>query len=135
MSMEKVKALMKKVAWGALGTTDGEKVGVRPMGGWAWMGKELWCATSDSSDKAGQLRSIPHGEYLFCNPEGLHVRIAGPCEISTDNDDKLKLYKAVPLLKEHIEDPASPEYIVIRMKPDRVRLMASTDETYQEIPL
>jgi len=34
MNMEDVKQLRKEVGWGFLGTTDGKKVGVRPMHGW-----------------------------------------------------------------------------------------------------
>ncbi len=133
MRLEEVKRFMRDVGWGAFATTDGEKVGVRPIGGWAWMGNELWCATGTSSEKVAQLRKVPYAEYCFCSAEGKHVRIAGPCTISEDNDDKLKLYEAVPALKEHIEDPASPEYVVVRMKPKRSRVMATSDMTYQEI--
>jgi len=135
MSLEKVKALMREVGWGALATTDGEKVGVRPMGGWAWIDNELWCATGNSSDKIAQLRKVPYAEYCFCSTEGKHVRIAGPCTISEDNDDKLKLYDAVPALKDHIEDPASPEYVVIRLRPERIRLMSTPEMTYEEIEM
>jgi len=133
MSFEEVKTFMKEVGWGFLATADGEKVGVRPMGGWAWMGDELWCATGASSDKVAQLRKVPYAEYCFCDREGNHVRIAGACTISEDNDDKRKLYEAVPALKDHIEDPADPEYVVIRMKPERIRRMALPEMTYQEI--
>lgn len=135
MSLEKVKSLMKEVGWGLLATTDGKIVGLRPMGGWAWMGNELWCATSTSSDKVSQLKAIPYAEYCFAKPEGEHVRISGSCTLSTDNGDKLKLYEAVPLLKNYIEDPASPEYVVIRMKPDRIRFMVTTDMAYKDVPL
>jgi len=126
---------MKEVGWGLLATTDGKIVGLRPMGGWAWMGNELWCATSTSSDKVSQLKAIPYAEYCFAKPEGEHVRISGSCTLSTDNGDKLKLYEAVPLLKNYIEDPASPEYVVIRMKPDRIRFMVTTDMAYKDVPL
>lgn len=44
MSLETVKELMKEAGWGTLATTDGEKVGCRPIGGWTWVGDELWCA-------------------------------------------------------------------------------------------
>jgi general stress protein 26 len=135
MSFEMVKTLMKDVGWGVLGTTDGKKVGARPIGGWAWMGSELWCATGASSDKVAQLTKVPHAEYCFCSSEGKHVRLSGPCTVSTSNDDKRKLYEAVPVLKEFIEDPASPDYVVIRMKPERIRLMASPDMAYQDIKL
>ena len=54
MNMEDVKQLMKEVGWGFLGTTDGKTVGVRPMGGWAWMENELWCASMKSTEASSQ---------------------------------------------------------------------------------
>jgi uncharacterized pyridoxamine 5'-phosphate oxidase family protein len=124
MSLEMVKNLMKEVGWGFLATSDGSKVGVRPMGSCVWMDNELWCATTDGTEKIVQLRKVPYAEYCFSDREGKHVRIAGTCTISTNNGDKLKLYEAVPILKNYIKDPATPEYVVIRMKPERIRLMA-----------
>ena len=52
MSMDRVKSLMRDARWGTLATTNGKTVGVRPMGGWAWFGTELWCATSGASDSS-----------------------------------------------------------------------------------
>ncbi len=134
MDMEMVKQFMKEVVWGALATTDGEKVGVRPMSGWAWIGSELWCATGRSSDKVKQLEKVGFAEYCFCNKEGLHVRIAGACSISSDNAEKLRLYEANTLIKNHIEDPADAEYVVIKLKPERIRVMEA-DESYSEVEL
>jgi general stress protein 26 len=133
MSIEEVKTLMKEVGWGAFATTDGEKVGVRPMAGWAWIGDELWCATGATSDKIGHLKAVPYASYCFGSKEGAHVRISGPCTISTNNDDKQKLYDTNPILKNHIKDPASPEYVVMRMRPESIRLWKMPDMTYQEI--
>ncbi len=134
MIPDRVKSLMKEAGWGALATTDGKKVGVRPMGGWTWMDDELWCASSASSAKVADLRKIPHAEYCFCKPEGEHVRISGECAVSSDNADKLKLYEAVPMLKNYFSDPATPDYIVIRMKPERIRIM-QPNLTYEDVPL
>ena len=133
MSMEEVRNFMREVGWGILATTDGEKVGVRPMGGWAWIGRELWCASGASSEKIAHLRKVPYASYCFANQEGKHVRIAGPCTVSTDDGDKRRLYDANPMLKNRIQDPASPEYVVIRLRPESVRFMKSTDMTYSEI--
>jgi general stress protein 26 len=131
--MDDVKRLMNEIGWGDLATSDGKTVGVRPMGGWAWIGKELWSATAASSDKVAQLRKVPHAEYCFSKEDGTHVRLAGACTISTDSKDKRRLYDAVPVLKDHIKDPASPEYVVIRMRPDRVRVMVPPDLGYTEV--
>ena len=105
------------------------------MGGWAWMEDELWCASMKSTDKISQLQTVAYAEYCFCTKEAKHVRIGGSCEISSDNDEKLRLYNANPILKDHIDDPASPEYVVIKLKPDRIRMMEATDLSYHEIDL
>lgn len=133
MSLEMVKSFMKEVGWGFLATSDGNKVGVRPMGSCVWMGNELWAATGDEREKVLQLRKVPYAEYCFSDREGKHVRIAGPCIISTNNDDKLKLYEAVPILKKYYKDPSDPKYVVIRMKPERIRFLAGTGKGYEDI--
>ncbi|HZV48026.1 MAG TPA: pyridoxamine 5'-phosphate oxidase family protein [Thermodesulfovibrionales bacterium] len=133
MNLEMVKNFMKDVGWGFLATSDGNKTGVRPMGSCVWMGNELWAATTDGTEKIMQLRKVPYAEYCFSDSEGKHVRIAGPCTVSTNNDDKLKLYEAVPILRKYIKDPAEPQYVVIRMKPERVRLMAKAGKGYEDI--
>ncbi|HPD16820.1 MAG TPA: pyridoxamine 5'-phosphate oxidase family protein [Planctomycetota bacterium] len=134
MTLEEAKGFMKEVRWGCLATSDGQTVGCRPMGGRAWMGGELWCAAGAESDKIAQLRNVPHAEYCFARPSGEHIRIAGPCKVSTDNVDKRKLYDAVPFLKNHIPDPASPGYVVIRMAPSRIRAMRG-DLDYEDVKL
>jgi general stress protein 26 len=133
MSMEMVKDVMKQAGWGFLATTDGKRAAVRPMGGMAWVGKELWCATGAGSDKVRELKACPQAEYCFCDRQGRHVRLAGPVAVSTRQADKDKLYSLVPELKEHVDDPKSPEYVVLVMKPTRIRLMATTGMQYTEV--
>ena len=135
MSLELVKSFIKEVGWGVLATSDGNKIGVRPMGSCVWMGNELWSATTDTSEKIKQLRKVPYAEYCFSDREGKHVRIAGSCTISTNNDDKLKLYEAVPSLKKYFKDSSEPTYVVIRMKPELIRLMAQAGTRYENLTL
>jgi uncharacterized pyridoxamine 5'-phosphate oxidase family protein len=135
MNLEEVKQFIKQAGWGFLATTDGRKVGVRPIGALAWRQNQFLCATFAASDKVAQLKSVPYAEYCFCDSTGRHVRIAGVCTISTDNAEKLWLYKAVPTLKDHISDPASPDYVVIKMTPDNIRFMEGTDMKYSQVKL
>ena len=132
MSMDAVKALMKEVGWGCLATSDGEKVGVRPMGGLAWIGAELWCASGTPTDKVSQLEKVPHAEYCFAAPDGRLVRIAGECTVSTDDDMKQKLYDAVPGIHDHVEGPTAPSWVVLVMKPDCIRI-TKPDMSYEEV--
>ncbi len=134
MNLEDVKNFIKQVPCGMLATSDGRKVGVRPVSGLAWNKNQLWCATIASTDKVAQLKKVPHAEYCFCDAAGKHVRIAGPCKISTDNAEKLWLHKAVPALKDYIADPASPNYVVIKMTPDNIRV-TNPDFTYRQVEL
>jgi uncharacterized pyridoxamine 5'-phosphate oxidase family protein len=133
MNFGQIKRFTKQLGWGYLATTDGKKAAVRPMGGLAWRDNELLCATFESSDKVAQIRKIPHAEYCFCDSTGRHVRISGHCTISTDSAEKLWLYEAVPVLKEHISDPASSDYVVIKMTPDSIRFTDATDMTYSQV--
>jgi general stress protein 26 len=136
MNIEQVKQFIKDVHWGFLAMTDGRKVGVRPMGGLAWKDSCLLCATFAASDKVTQLQKVPYAEYCFCDSAGkLFVRIAGPCSISTDNAEKLWLYNAVPGLKDHISGPVSPDYVVIKMTSDNIRIMSGTDMKYEQVKL
>ena len=134
MNFEQVKEFINQVHWGTLATSDGSKVGARPMAGLAWKENQLWCATNTATDKIAQLEKVPYAEYCFCDASGTHIRIAGPCTISTDNAEKLWLYNAVPELKDHIPDPASPDYVVIKMIPDNIRAM-NPDFTYSHVEI
>jgi general stress protein 26 len=135
MNFEELKQFVKQTGWGYLATTNGKIVGVRPMGGLAWKDSCLLCATFNPSDKVSQLEKIPHAEYCFCDSTGKHVRIAGACSISTDNAEKLWLYNQTPELKKHIPDPAAPQYVIIKMTPDNIRIMNSTDMKYEQVKI
>ena len=135
MNLEEVKQFINQVGWGYFATTDGRIVGVRPMAGLVWKDSHFLCATFSVSDKVSQLRKVPYGEYCFCDTTGRHVRLAGPCSISTDNAEKLWFYNQVPRLKEYISDPASPAYVVIKMSPDNIRVMDPADRKYEQVKL
>jgi general stress protein 26 len=135
MNIDQLKQFTKQVGWGFFASTDGRIVGVRPMGGLAWKDSQLLCATFSASDKVSQLRKVPYGEYCFCDSTGKHVRIAGPCSISTDNAEKLWLYNQLPELKKHIPDPAAPQYVIIKMTPDNIRAMSGTDMKYEQVKI
>ncbi len=135
MTFEELKQFTKQTGWGYLATTDGKIVGVRPMSGLAWKDDYLLCASFGPSDKVRQLKKVPYAEYCFCDSTGKHVRVAGPCAISTDNTEKLWLYKQLPELAKYFPDPSVPEYVIIKMTPDNVRAISGTDMTYEQVKL
>lgn len=133
MSMEMVKSLMKEAGWGFLATTDGTRAAVRPMGGWAWVEKELWCASGKESGKIEHLKKVPHAEFCFADSRGRHVRISGHCRVSHDAADKRTLYELVPALENYTGGPEDPNFVVIRIQVEKVRFMSSTDMKYVDV--
>ncbi|MCX5635753.1 MAG: pyridoxamine 5'-phosphate oxidase family protein [Planctomycetota bacterium] len=124
MNLEELKQFIKQLGWGFLATTDSRKVGVRPMAGLIWKDNQLLCATFIASDKVAQLTKVPYAEYCFCDSTGKHVRIAGHGSISTDNAEKLWLFNQVPELAKYFPDPAAPQYVIIKMIPDNIRVIS-----------
>ena len=133
--MEQVKTLMQEAGTGLLATTDGQRAAVRPMGGWAWVGQELWCATGLQSAKVAEIRKCPHVEYCFMTADGQHVRIAGPCAVSTDPEDKKRLFDTVQMLRNYVDGPDDPNYAVLRLTVESVRWFAGGARDYVEVAL
>ncbi len=135
MNFEELKQFVKQTGWGYLATTDGKIVGIRPMAGLVWKDGRLLAATFNDSDKIKQLKKVPHAEYCFCDSTGKHVRIAGPCSISTDSAEKLWLYNQLPHLAKYFPDPAAPQYVIIKMTPDNIRVMSVSTMKYEQVKL
>jgi len=127
MNMAAVRGLMKEAKTGFFATTDGQRAEVRCMGAWAWVGKELWLATSAVTQKVADVQACPRVEMCFMAPDGRNVRIGGYCRVSRDADDKGRLYRMVPMLDKYMAGPENPNYVVLRLTPDRIRLMATPD--------
>ena len=135
MDMEQVKTLMKEVGSGFLATTDGERATVRPMGGWAWVEGQLWCATGLDSAKVADIHERPHIEYCFMKPDGAHIRVAGTCAVSTEQADKTRLLDLVPGIGQHIQGAEDPNYAVLRLTVESVRWFGGGARDYVEVAL
>jgi len=135
MNFNELRAFMKKVRFGLLATSDGRKVGLRPMGAWAWVGKELWCGAEKGQEKISQLRKVPFAEYCFTDSDGEHVRIAGPCRVSTSLEDKTRLFNLVLSLHKFYDTPKDQAFVVLRLKPKSVRWFSRQAYEYAEVKI
>jgi general stress protein 26 len=135
MSFADVKKMMDEVGSGFLATTDGERAAVRPMGGGTWFGRELWYATNIDSPKVAEIKKKSSVELCYADKEWRHVRITGKCVVSTDNNDRQKLYAALPILKKYYKSATEPSFAVLKIKVDKIRFMSMNDMKYTEVPL
>ena len=135
MNFDELKAFMKEAGWGFLATSNGERASVRPMGGCDWFGKEFWCATGLKDAKTADIKKVPDVEYCFAAKDGRHVRLAGKCTISTDKADKQELLDRMPSMKQYVGDADNPDYVVLRLRPERARYMSLDAMQYAEVSL
>lgn len=135
MTFRELRKFIKGVPFGMLATSDGKRVGVRPVRALCWIGKELWCGVEKGQEKIGQLKKVPYAEYCFATPGGEHVRIAGPCVLSTSLKEKTKILSLVPSLHKFYDTPQDPALVVLRMRPKRVRVFHHATYMYQAIKL
>ena len=133
MSMKKALEVMKAARTGFLATSDGHKPSVRPMSGLRWVGEELWLACSLKSRKVRDLKRRPYAEVCFMDKSCNHVRIAGPARVSASRRDRQVLLKLMPFLKNYVRGPDDPDYAIIRLRPESVRLMAFAEMRYREL--
>ncbi len=133
MNMDAVKELMAGVQIGLLATTDGERASLRPMGAWAWVDGDLWCAAASDSVKVADIAARPSAEYCFSGAEGMHVRISGDCRFTEDEDDKKKIFDLHPLLAQIFGTPDAPGWGILKMKVGRVRTWSQEKLGYNEI--
>jgi uncharacterized pyridoxamine 5'-phosphate oxidase family protein len=133
MDFKSLKKFVKDVRWGVLATTDGKTVGVRPMGSFVWVGKELWCGAEKGQEKIAQLAKVPFAEYCFSDSNGEHIRIAGPCRVSTNNEDKIKLFSLVLSLHKFYNTPYDKALVVLRMRPTKIRQFCRKTYVYKNI--
>lgn len=126
---------MKSVRFGMLATSDGKEVGVRPMAAWAWVDGELWCGAEQGQKKIAHLKKVPFAEYCFIDPDGEHVRIAGPCRVSASLEDKTRLFNLVISLHKFYETPCDKAFLVLRMRPTKVCRFNRKTYAYEKIKI
>jgi len=136
MDFGQVKQLIDAAGVGYLATaTDDGVPKVRPMAGCVWVDGELWCASFLKTDKVDQIQANPQVEFCFMDPQWNHVRIGGDCRISTDTDDRRRIYGLLPELAEYVQGAEDPKLAVLRTTVGQIRAMTSDARRYVEVPL
>jgi general stress protein 26 len=125
---------MKQVKTGFFATTDGKRAAVSPMTAYIWFDKEIWLAANAKAGKVQDVRKCPKAEFCFMDAKYNHVRIAGTCKVSEKLADKAAMFKAYEVMKRYFESPESTEWVVLRLKPQRIVFMGR-DMQYKKVAL
>jgi len=87
---------------------------------------------------AGQLRAIranPKVELCYMDEGHDQVRITGTAELVTDRPLLEEIWEANPLMQHFLKTIDTPDLIVYRITPDRVRYMQEWALEYHEVAI
>ncbi len=121
-----VSAASDKAEWAAIASVDGNNEPRVRMVHPTWEGPVLWFATSTASPKASQLRANPAIDVQFqvAAPEFIHVLVHGHCEFPEDAETRQRVWDLLTydLAAFWPNGVTDPDYIPVRIVPDRVEL-------------
>ena len=122
---EDVNAAAKKAIWSALATVSNGEPRVRMVHP-TWEGDALWFATGPNTAKAKQIALQPMVDVQFqvSPPEFVHIMARGKATIYADQATKNHAWEVIDydLAQFWADGPTSPEFVAIKLVPDRVEL-------------
>ena len=119
-----------------LATVDHEgRPRVRPVSPLRNDGFTVWVASIRSSNKTAEIEGNAAVELCYMDEGHDQVRISGVAEAIDDRETKLELWEATPLLKQYLGSVDNPEFVLYRVRPERVRFMREWALEYFEVAL
>jgi uncharacterized pyridoxamine 5'-phosphate oxidase family protein len=107
-------------------TTHKNKPKVRPMSLINCNG-QLWLTSRSYDEKIAQIKKNPNMEFTFVirndDFQGM-IRADGKAFIVDNLDVKTKLSKAIPFFKDYFEEPEDPNYGLIQLEINEVRVLS-----------
>src|SRR5947199_7180145 len=117
-----------------LATIDGEQPRLRPVSPVRTDGFTVYVANLRDYRKTTEIAANPRVELCYLDDRHDQVRITGIAEVVTDRALLQDIWDANPLLRQYLGSLDSPELIVYRVRPQRVRFMREWALEYHEVP-
>jgi general stress protein 26 len=117
-----------------LATVDGDQPRVRPMT-LSWEEEfTTYYVSLRRFHKTVELERNPKVEVCFLDEHHSQVRISGVAEIVTDAGLRERAWKQDPLIPRFLGTIDNPEFMLWRVRPDRVRYMKEWSLDYHDVP-
>jgi general stress protein 26 len=128
-------ALVKKVRFPMLATTDGGQPRVRPVSPVRTDGFTVYVANLKSYAKTADIEKNAKVELCYLDEDHNQVRITGEAVVVTDRKLMEEIWNANRLLQHYLGSIDNPELIVYKIIPNKVRFMQEWALTYYEVPI
>lgn len=132
---ELAQATMARAPFPMLASVDGRQPRLRPVSPVAIDGFTVYVASLRSSHKTLELQENAAVELCFLDESHDQVRISGTAELVWDPQLRQDFWDRNPLLRSFLGSIDSPEFMLYRIQPERVRFMREWALTYYEVPL
>src|SRR6266487_5257357 len=115
-----------------LATIDGDQPRLRPVSPVRTEGFVVYVANLRHYHKTGEIAANPKVELCYLDDGHNQVRLTGVAEVLADPALLQEIWEANPLLRQYLGTIDSPELIVYRIRPTRVRYMQEWALEYYE---
>ncbi|MGF1578125.1 MAG: pyridoxamine 5'-phosphate oxidase family protein [Gemmataceae bacterium] len=118
-----------------LATIDGDQPRLRPVSPVRTDDFTIYVANLRTYQKTREIETNSKVEMGYLDEKHDQVRITGIAEVVDDQTLLQEIWDKNPLLQQYFDSIESPELIVYRIVPSRVRFMKEWALDYHEVPL
>src|SRR5262245_37022509 len=133
--VDRALAVVRADRFPHLATIDGDQPRLRPVSPVRTDGFTVYVANLRRYHKTAEIAANPNVELCYLDDRHDHVRISGAAEVVTDRAVLQDIWDANPLLRQYLGSLDSPELVVYRVRPRRVRFMREWAPEYINVPL
>lgn len=127
-------AAIKADRFPTLATMDGDQPRARPVSPVKTDGFNVYIANLRTYHKTGEIEANPKVELCYLDADHNQVRLTGAAEVVTDRAIIEPIWKNNPLLTQYLGAMDNPEFVLYRIRPNRVRYMREWALEYHEVP-
>lgn len=132
---ELARETMARAPFPMLASVDGDRPRLRPVSPVGVDGFTVYVASLRSSNKTLELKANPAVELCYLDEGHDQVRIAGTAELVLDAATRQSIWNRNPLLRAFLGTIENPEFMLYRIRPERVLFMREWALEYHQVPL
>ncbi len=130
------RAVIQRAKFPQLATIDGDQPRVRPVSPVRVDADfTIYVANLRSYGKTREIAANPKVELCYLDDQHDQVRITGVAETLNDTALLHEIWASNPLLRRYLGTPETPELIIYRIRPERVRFMREWALEYHDVAL
>ena len=133
--VELARETMARAPFPMLASVDGDRPRLRPVSPVGADGFTVYVASLRSSNKTLELQANPAVELCYLDEGHDQVRIAGTAEPVLDATTRQTIWNRNPLLRAFLGTIENPEFVLYRIRPERVLFMRERALSYHQVPL